>query len=39
MAPGMKTVPVHLDLREHVPVWPIVRADDWCGEHKLKGNL
>lgn len=35
-APGLLTVPAHRDLRQHVPVWPIVRSDDWCGEYIQK---
>jgi hypothetical protein len=33
-APSLSDVPEHLDLRQHVPSWPIVRSDDWCGEHR-----
>lgn len=33
-APTVRTVPAHIDLREHVPVWPIVQSNDWCGKFK-----
>lgn len=33
-APEVRTVESHVDLRRHVPVWPIVRSGDWCGDYQ-----
>ena len=35
-SPEMEKVPAHIDIRMFIPVWPIVKAGDWCGEHKPK---
>lgn len=32
-APTSETVPHHQDLRRHLPVFPIMRGDDWCAEY------
>lgn len=33
-APDLRTVSPHIDTREHVPIWPIVSSNDWCGEYR-----
>lgn len=31
-APITRIVEPSRDIREYVPVWPIMRGDDWCGD-------
>lgn len=37
-APEMVTVPHWQDIRLHVPRWPVVRSDDWCGDYVRRVN-
>jgi hypothetical protein len=35
-APELNQVPNHQDLREFVPVFPIMKDIDWCGEFEIE---